>query len=93
MLLINPVGTEATTMAKVTIITLLIITGLRLDEPPVLAGVVGDVVVAAAADEGGFVFETFLKIAASGELGDRPRNSVTNIHIRPFFNIIKGQKT
>jgi len=93
-MLINPAGTAARTMAKVTVITLLIMTGLRLDEPPVLAGVgvIGVAVVAAAADEGGFVFEAFLKIAASGEFADRPRSSVTTPIFMLLYDSFKGKK-
>ncbi|GAU16659.1 hypothetical protein TSUD_326090 [Trifolium subterraneum] len=72
-------------MVKVTIITSVIITGLRLYEPlDDGVGVVGVVVPVDEADDedaGGFIFEAFVKIAASGELGDKPKSSVTNIFI------------
>jgi len=101
-MLINPAGTAARTMAKITVITLLVMTGLRLDEPLRLAGVgVVGVAVDAAADGEGFVFEAFLKIAASGELADRPRSSVTtpivmllygNVYVISNFIIDDGFK-
>jgi hypothetical protein len=77
--------TAPRTMANVTIITSVIITGLRLYESLDGVGVVGVVVPVDEADDeedaGGFIFEAFLKIAASGELGDKPKSSVTNIFI------------
>ncbi|PNX65903.1 hypothetical protein L195_g054777, partial [Trifolium pratense] len=69
--------TAPRTMAKVTIITSVIITGLRLYEPLDGVGVFAVVPVDEADDEdvGGFIFDAFLKIAASGELGDKPKSS------------------
>lgn len=53
-----------------------IIRGLRKDEPlGLVVAVVGSAVAEEA--EGGVSFDAFVKIAASGELGDRPRSSVT----------------
>jgi hypothetical protein len=81
------------TMAKVTIITSVIITGLRLYESLDGVGVVGVVVPVDEADDdeddaGGFIFEAFLKIAASGELGDKPNSSVTNIFIHSYYVLV-----
>lgn len=86
-MLINPVGTAPRTKARVTIITSLIMTGLSFCEP-LGVGVAG-VPVDDAADEGGLIFDTFLNIAASGELGDRPNSSVT-ITIRFILITIKN---
>lgn len=75
LMVINPVGTAARTKAKVIIIMSLIMTGLSLCEPLGVGGV--GVPVDDAADEGGLILDTFLNIAASGELADSPKSSVT----------------
>jgi hypothetical protein len=84
--------TAPRTMANVTIITSVIITGLRLYESLDGVGVDGVVVPVDEADDeedaGGFIFEAFLKIAASGELGDKPKSSVTNIFIHSYYVLV-----
>lgn len=89
-MVINPVGTAARTKAKVIIIMSLIMTGLSLCEPLGVGGL--GVPVDDAADEGGLILDTFLNIAASGELGDSPKSSVTITRFI-LITIIKNSHT
>lgn len=86
-MLITRVGIAIRTMAKATTIMSMIIGGLIIF-PYESFSLCCAVEVCFPVDDGGVTFEAFVKIAASGELGGRPRSSVITINSNSKYILV-----